>query len=226
MQNSKISSIANASKNLRWDAVKLSNSTTIGGVSVGSSMTNAAGVCFPGSKMLGRGENPNTGEGIVHLIHKTHSISRVRLTGNGAGGAAAYIQMRRRNPGVGAVNSYMGELNVAAGTAIAGSTNVIDELIWESAAIQNLSYNASGLTTDTGAGPPIMRECNLDPPLVAVEPYFGKQGGIVWATGADTIVIDTMLYILVESIRMSGEKFRRLLDAYTQMSGNPRGTQA
>lgn len=207
MQSSKTSSIANASKNLHWDGVRVRNTTVFGAAAVNTVANAAAGV-FPRSRALGKDVNPNTNKGLVHLIHMVvfeYMAASSAAASNAA--ARAITQIRRRDPGAGALDP----VSIAEGSPI-------DAVIVEDFATIRSFQESTGTAGTVTANDVNYRNTLVFPtPMVAVMPYFLKLRSLMSSAAIATVTLDCNCYVLVESIRISEQKYRRLLDAYTQV---------
>lgn len=201
MRNSRISSIANASRNLHWDKARLN--LTASASAVDSAFTSGQAP-FHRSKALGRGANPNTNEGIVHLIHKIIIATRVS-SGTATAEAAAYLRfqlLRRQLQNIALIDLQDSPSDVVA----------FDFSMQKEADLTSTGALAT-LVANPGFQPP---QIPLDPPIVMVMPYFLVAGGTA-AANSSAIAALVDVYMQVESIRVKGEEYRRLLDAYTQV---------
>lgn len=204
MQNSKISSIGRGSNNVWWDVIQASISTTLGAAAHDTAMTPQI-LQFLRSKSLGRVANPNTNEGIVHLIHQMTFDSRVVATGVGEAMAALRIQINRKFNATGFIEV---------------STQPTDMVVYEHR--QNKEADGTGLvaagtlTANTGLPVDVV---NFQKPIIMVQPFSCVCGGFVSSSVASIMIVIFNVKILVESIRVKGEEYRRLLDAYTQAPG-------
>jgi len=204
-QNSRISSTGRDSKLppiLRMDAVSIAE--------VADSATSDSDYLnpevFPRSRVLGRATNPGTNKGMAHLIWAIEfSIRVVGATTAQLMGSAVGQIIRRDDD------------RFDKGSAFLGMENS-DLVAWE-----GRRYFQNGVP---GAGMPFTVCQNSGDtyerfplPLVMVEPYYLTAFWEEFNNSAHQPTIQAIAYIYYETVRIDGEDYRRLLDAYTQIPG-------
>lgn len=208
MRNSKTSYTDNDSKkcacrNMHWDCLQLT--ATNAHVAAGSATIQPTPAVFPRSKALVRNvPNPNDNEAIVHLIRQVRTRCWLQLADTAIARHQTIFQIRRR-PDAELIN------------VLTGNTP-IEEIAYEDSIVAPAQVDAFGAAAMTTQEVSFQSDMEFGEfPLVMVRPYsldFQSIQTVDAAAGATTVVI---MYLLVESIRMKGEAYRRLLDHYTQV---------
>ena len=205
MRNSKTSYTVNVSKDYHIDAVNISNSTTFGAAAA-DTIVNSAAVCFQRSKLMGRNNGAYTNEGIVHKLLRMWVEYVIVGTVAGQAGARSTFQIDRRDPGAGAPDVLLANTPV---DHIAFEDTVSDQ-VWQ----ESRSTAASQVFREPCQNK-IIHEFPC--PLIFVQPYYLKVRSIMSSAVAQTLTASLTMYMQVESVRVKGAEYRRLLDHYTQL---------
>ena len=200
MRNSRISSIARDSNIIHYDVITASVANVAAGAAStsGTSLDNA----LPRSKVLaGAKANPNTNEGLVHLIRRIWWQVQASSTTVISARHSTAMQIARRATG-------------------AFQTPGTDMVVWEDnlvapVGIQAFAQAGQVVTDVYQSGKIELQEC----PIIMVKPYYLNVTSNALTSGAGTITTSVTLRMMVETIRVKGEEYRRLLDGYTQIPG-------
>lgn len=209
-RNSRTSSTGKDSKqamqNIHWDGIRVRNQTVFGAAAV-NTVANSTALIFPRSKILTAVPNPNTDEGVVHLIRQIIITAMLVGTVAGEAGSRNLIQIHRRDPGAGELSP----VSIAEG-------NMVEQIAYEEFIPIQVFQQSTGTAASQVFRDTHFRQVNnLPEPLVMVKPYYLKMRSLMSSAVAQTTTMDCWMYIQVESIRVKGNQYRRLLDHYTQM---------
>lgn len=203
MRNSRISSIDNVSKNIHYDCAFISQASLF--VAASGVTVQGGSRVFQRSKVLARNvTNPNDDEGLVHLIHEIHYRARgfINAAGDATHFTRAQIQRRQIETDLETIEN-----------------NVNDNVMWEDSIGGQMFSEAAGLAAMVANDVWQNTDYVLKYPLVAVRPYYLDASSVLASSVAGTVTFEARVYLMVESVRVRGEQYRRLLDAYTQLPG-------
>lgn len=202
--SSRTSSIASASRNYHWDVVNIANNQVQGAAAVNTVVEGKA-TAFPRSNVLGVLRNARTNEGLVHLIRKIRTHAFLQSSGVAEAGFNLFWQMRRRESG-------------AIVADLLSGNKLIDEVMFEDRLVGGAFQESSG-TAGTQQFNDVHQHTEIDFgefPMVAVLPYYADVVSLLSNTAATTLTMNFTVSVYVESIRVAGQAYRRLLDHYTQ----------
>lgn len=202
MRNSKTLYTGSDSKD-EWDALKLTAGNTF--VGAGSATVEGTSTMFPRCRSLAMVTNPKTNRGVVHLIKKIYL--RVVATCSVGGVATIHVtvaQIRRRQ--------RTGTMDVLI------DNRIIDEVVWEDTIQAPASVEAAGAGTQLVTDVYQASSFDLEnDPIICVRPYWLDFRSAIAVEAAAIVNVDVTVYLRTQSVRVEGEKYRRLLDAYTQV---------
>lgn len=208
-------------KNTHWDGVSIRTSDT-SVTDAALDLQNAQRRVFDKSKILRTKANANNNEGIVHKVWSMKVNSALGMLANSNVGMMMVCQILRNDidfPEAGAVLApIVGDIRDTQILQPSPISKVAWENVFRQTASVILGNSLTGGVPGGGFGL-VEYEYYFHNPLVFVRPYFlASQCIFISSASAGASVRHNLeVYIEVESCRVKGKEYERLLNEYTQI---------
>lgn len=209
MRSSRTSSTGRDSKYLTVTKARIETAITSASTSQYLGLTT-----FRSTNILGRPANPRDNENVVHMLHAVQYVADVRRDPTSVCSYRAVAQLLRRPD----------DRFLAAVTAIQHIEDNPDLIAHESIWGSGDPFGASVANPVINDMYPLYLPMKY--PIPILRPLTLACFFTLLQSAATATTINIFAYLYYQSVRIKGEEYRRLLDGFTQMSGNPRGTQA